>query len=307
MSNTFENCQANKQGWLEESNETYHAGPGLGSTGIKLLCETPRHYQKNISTIDPEVARIGTLIHSALLEPELLFSKLVIPPSGSRTLNEVKIKWACFWEGLNTKGWLARPIEEILHKNFKVADYHTAYDYSKCIPASREEVGMCKRIKETIGEYPSYKEKFEGVRELSGYTNILWDEMDVMIKCRPDVRNAKEGFLMDIKKVHNINMFMSQFFKLGYHLSAAYYLDICNILDGDVYKDFYWLVVEDKEPHSVMMYKAGINDQCIELGRSSYEFGLDRFVSCTRSGKWPLYPEETREIKVPKWLVQSVD
>jgi len=293
-----------KQGWVEESNETYHSGPGLGSTGIKLLCETPRHYQKGISTIDPEVARIGTLIHLALLEPEFLFSKLVVPPSGSRVLKEVKAKWALFWERMDKNGFLARPLEEVL--KLKVDDYHTAYN-DKCIPASVDDVRMCKRIQETIGEYPSYKEKVEGDKEVSGHVGIDWDVMEVRCKVRPDVRNSARGYLTDVKTVSDIDMFERNFFKLGYHISAAFYLDLANILDGGCYEKFYFLVIEKKEPYSIMLYKVNIDDQLIDLGRTSYELGVSRFVDCTRSGKWPGYVEETRPIVVPKWMLKDVD
>ena len=293
-----------KQGWIEESNSDYHKGPGLGSTGIKLLCDTPRHFHKCVVSIDPEVSRIGSLIHSALLEPELLYSRLVVPPSGSRTLKAVKELWEEFWVKLDNQGFLARPLEEVL--KLKVADYHTAYN-DKCIPVSKEDILMVKRIGETIMEYPSYREKFKGLKELSGHLTVEWKGMEVHCKTRPDVRNPEQGFIMDIKTVHDIKKFEPTFFKLDYHLSAAYYLDLCNILDDGVafYDTFYWLVIEKKEPYSVKMYKAEIGDLCIEMGRTSYEHGLDLFVDCMRSGRWPGYKELIEPIKVPKYLIQS--
>lgn len=295
-----------KNGWIDEDNTTYHGGPGLSSTGLKLLCKSPRHWQKKIVTIDPEVARESSLIHTAFLEPHLLEVNCVTPPVGSRATKPVKILWERYWEELDSLGFLALPLDEV--KKLKADESHLAYNDKPIVITGKDRYKI-QRIQETLEEYPSYKEKLQGIKEQSGYETVEWKGMDVLCKVRPDVRNPEEGYMMDIKTSADCNFFSPDVFKRGYQISASYYLDLGNAIDFNIaeYKTFYWLVIEKEEPFMMRMFKEDINGRVLTMGRESYEYALDTYVDCKTSDIWPGYPERIENVRIPKYIAGRMD
>lgn len=82
-------------------NETYHKHPALSWSKFKHFLDSPYHYQHNVinasEVASSDALRFGTLVHAAILEPDLLFNSYVIMPDfgDQRTLKnkEAKKEW----------------------------------------------------------------------------------------------------------------------------------------------------------------------------------------------------------------------
>jgi hypothetical protein len=61
-----------KPGIHKMSNEAYHSGLGLSSTGVKELVKSAAHYQAYLNAKREPTAEMirGTVIHAMILEPE---------------------------------------------------------------------------------------------------------------------------------------------------------------------------------------------------------------------------------------------
>ena len=70
------------------NNEQYHAHPALSASGLKLLQKSPLHYWAEY--LDPNrpervatnAQRIGTMVHTATLEPHLFDEQFTVLPEG---------------------------------------------------------------------------------------------------------------------------------------------------------------------------------------------------------------------------------
>lgn len=116
-------------------------------------------------------------------------------------------------------------------------------------------------------------------------------EFGLDLKVRPDYINHEEKYIVDLKTSRDAShAAFSRDFKwnFNYDLSAAMYLDGLKHCTGEDY-DYYFVVVEKEEPHSVAAYKLG--EESYQLGRNKYRKAMEKIVQSTETG---LYQLQTR-------------
>lgn len=80
-------------------------------------------------------------------------------------------------------------------------------------------------------------------------------------------------------------------FKYGYHVQAAFYMDIyCEATGGDR-QDFRHIVQESYPPYEVG--KRVLSSEFVEMGRQFYQHALKKYAECIKSNYWPGYEEMT--------------
>ena len=295
-----------KNGWYEESNETYHANEGIGSTGIKKVLKTPAHYRADSGGPSPEVSRVGNLVHSYFLERELFEKNRVMAPIGSRVKKEIKVLWEYFFEDLAERELLALPLDEV--KALKASDVGLAFK-PDCFLVTEKDLRMLAGMEYRLNQNATAKELLTGgIREKSGYLNALIEDISVLVKCRPDSRKPETFELVDIKTTDDASAFGRKVWDLGYHIQAALYLDVSSILCGPEveYHKMSWVVMEKEPPYGVKVYE--ITNDCIEYeaGKGDFEKGLKIYAQCLKSGKWPCYPGGSQHVRLPRWLIPEV-
>lgn len=291
-----------KNGWIEETNDIYQNGEGISRSSLSKILITPEHYKLRASDMDPELARERTLIHTAILEPELLKTNVIEPPKGSRVTKPVKIAWEAFWEELDDKGFLKIPLEEA--KALKAKEHSLAYaDHVVCV-TDKDKI-LLEGIKRSIGNYPFYQSLLEGgVREQSGYFGLEWEGEKLLGKIRPDYRNSEKKYILDLKTTSFIPGFNQQFFNHEYHIQNAWYMDGAAIIEDQCYEKMYFLVVDVNKPtYSIKLWSSECDSLEHQIGREQYEDALDILVECMKENKWPGYPEKELKFKVPDYLI----
>lgn len=265
-----------QQGVIHDlSNSDYHALPWLGSSGIKKLARSPRHFRAASDPGRPpekasDAMRAGTLAHCAILEPEQLAARYAVKPAGhdGRTVAG--------------KAWMA----EHAHLEVVSADEFEAATRQAAAVRSLPEVGALLGV---------------GRPEVSAF----WVDEDTSIgcKCRPDwVAPAGDGvILIDVKTCQDASplAFPKSVARFGYHLQAAWYVDGYAKASGKPVLGFVFAAVEADYPHAAAAYM--LDDESLERGRAECRRLLALYRHCLVQDEWPGYPQTIQPIGLPAW------
>ena len=237
----------------QDTNEVYHSMPGISESGLKTIYKKSVYHFLNQKPFETASMALGTAVHTALLEPDVFFDEYHIMPKIDRRTKEGKEAFATEQKKAENKILLSadeyEKIEGIL-ANFRKDDLAQHY---------------CK-----------------GQIELSHYGK--YDDLDVRV--RPDCLNRVENFISDVKTCqdNSPHAFRRDIYKYGYHLQAAFYMDMLDI------DNFKFIAVETNYPYSVEVYTLG--EDLIEAGRTAWK---------TAFSDWKLYVD-TGVISKHNWF-----
>lgn len=253
-----------KPGIYDQSNEEYHSGPGYSSTNlIDCTSYSPghmKHWKLNPTKPTPSMIE-GTMLHEALIEPELFKGKYMVADGRSK-------------EG--------KALIEANPDKIKVSEA----TLNKVI-AMRDSVLKHTNIKSLIAGAQIEKA-------------IYWNDVDTGLLCKtkPDILRTDLGLIIDIKTIDsgalwNVKRAIRDY---KYHLSAAFYTDGVNTILNGCIKEFMFFFIEKEAPHGVRKIILSLSD--LEKGFNEYKESLLKIKQCEDSGHWPLYPDEVVELNV---------
>lgn len=287
MTNTSNTPQRTKpEGWIEPgwhqdlSNDFYHrVSFGYSSSFLKKMLEhSPAKvlYDKLHPQTPSESMRLGTAVHSLVMEPEKFESENLIIRSRH-------------WSAVN-EAVAAHPDKNVISE----ANYDAA-----------------NRMADNVLAHPNLKLWFEdGIAESSVYQ---WyngidpedtTEYREMIKVRPDFIPRGYPVLIDLKSARDASFtgFHDAIIKYHYNLSAAMYkftangcqelLDYQNVM---AFTNFVFVVVENTPPYQCAWYELHPDD--IAHGLTLCEQAMTR-INRAKKANWPPYVEECRIIKL---------
>lgn len=246
------------------SNEDYHADRLFeSSTGLKEMLRSPAHYYhyKNAPRVDKKCYRLGTAIHTALLEPDRFKSDYIISPE------------------FNRRSVAGKEAEAEFIKN----------NIGKFIVTEAELEAITG-----IAESVSYHRDAMAILRLSkNEVSHFWqdEETGIYMKCRSD---ALTDFCnLDIKSTEDAspNAFVRSCANYNYDMSAYIYSEGTRIVSG-MPRRFGFLAVEKKAPYQVALYFAP--DEMLASGMVRYRDALNQLKECRASGKWPGYQPNGR-------------
>ncbi len=267
--------------YTDISNQAYHRGEGLSSSDLKLIARSPAHYKaaKGAEPRETDAMKLGTATHTLILEPERFESEYAAAPDGlDRRRKEGKEAWA----ELEASG------KVIL----------TSEDYNNVL-------GMGK----AVSEHSMGSKLFNGgFAELSCY----WEQpvsygginTKILCKARPDyTKQMPDGsyVIIDLKTTQDARgrEFQRRAYDLGYHISAAHYVDGMTAVMGLPPKDFVFVVVESSPPYGVNLFRA--SEQFLAAGREDNGSYYKIYAACLADGAYPCYPEMIRDLQLPRW------
>lgn len=181
---------------------------------------------------------VGTAIHTFLLEPSKFKERVVEIPADVLASNGAKSgnKWKEF-EAANDKKVLLKPAE-------------------------MQSVLACV---ESIMQHPSAMEILAAPAHVEQL--ITADIFGVTAKGIPDICIKRGGVVVDVKSTATVDEyeFRSQVRKLGYHIQAAWYLELCSAFYGKTYNQFVFIAVETEAPYRCRCYY--LDDAFLQEGR----------------------------------------
>jgi len=268
------------------ANEAYHAGPGVSSTGLRLLGKSPAHYfgayrdpKRPASKAKPGQLE-GSMCHTAFLEPLEFDKRYRVGPRVNKNTNE----------------W----------KNFKASlpPGVVAIDDEQREAAFAQAASLMRNSR--IAELMS-----RGRPEVSAYhyEQIVVDDetgeaQRVLVRVRPDWEypvNDKQVILLDAKSCADASPpeFAKQVGRKGYDMQNAMYVDVYEKASGKEVLGFVFAEVETEYPY--VCSASMLNAPDVEAGLNEYRRLLAIYAKCERENHWPGYTEDVALIQVPTW------
>lgn len=245
----------------------YDALPALRSTALKEFLRSPRHYQYSQSkeARDENDGKshflLGRLVHAAILEPETVKAEFAVVDASTR----------------NTK----------IYKD--TVEKHPGKGI-----VLQHELEQANRIVRAVNGLDKVKELIDSCsKEISAAAMIE----EVYCKARLDLWNEKEGHIIDLKTTNESALnFPYTFYKYGYDISSAFYVDVL-LANGINVSNFSFIVVEKNPPYGVMLYH--ITEEMLEYGRGKYLPALAKYKQCLRTQSFPGYSLESVPLVPP--------
>lgn len=254
--------------WKQISNEAYHGEyrSYLSSSDIRRLLRSPAHYRAP-STPPSEAQEFGTLVHEAILEPDLWAARC--RPSGKIDRRTKEGKAIAEWQESQSESLGLRFIPE--------------YTYNKVC-------AIAERVQASVGASGLLT---SGVAESSGFSEIYGQP----VKIRPDYMT--DEVIVDLKTTNDAREFEKSVFNYGYDIQAAFYVAVAEAIDG-IKRKFVWLVVEKETPHGVQIYEP--SPEVMERGTALFRQAIDTYKTCATLDVWPSYSTKTQTVNLPRWI-----
>lgn len=254
----------------------YFAIDAVNASRLKAFRKAPILSQ--IEREETAAMRMGSLVHCAILEPNLLESRYTVTDLDRR----------------GTKAWDAEEAAAKANNTelVKKADWQIAMEMRDAVwknAIARECLDGCE------------------VEVAARWTDPV---TGLACKAKADAISRKLGYLIDVKTTTDAhpNEFKRQFAKLGYWLQETYYrwgfaaAGFGEDHDAADPTPFIFISVEKERPHLVSLYEMAKSHQreCAKEMRSI----LDRYAACAAINEFPGYPDYNI-IQIPSWAIST--
>jgi hypothetical protein len=249
----------------------YHKIEAFSASTAKICLRSAAHFAASKETVkEPtEAMKIGTAVHTAILEPHLFDSEIAIMPKFDKRTKAGK-------EG----------VEQFENDNVgkTVIDWYQG-----------ERV---KSIAESVRGHEFFKTY---VRDGDAEATMLWGQYGLQCKARVDYLAGRTIF--DVKTCQDASPagFAKQVASFGYHMQAAHYAMGFKRVRGEMLDRFVFIAVESTYPHMVGIYT--LNVESLKAGQT--ELGkAARIYAHAMSEKPELtYSKRVVEISIPQWAM----
>lgn len=260
----------------------YLSAPGLNSSSIKLLLESPLQFKRKADGLlldRPTAAtELGTALHSAILEGR--FDCHIRP----ETYGEGKP-----WNGNATacKEWYAahadKPVFSEAEANLIVESFQYVRDHRDVV-ANRLLAG--------------------GAPEVSMFAEIDGR----LFKCRADY--YRPGSICDLKSVTDASKrgFARAVTDFCWHIQAAININVARAL-GDASATFTWLALQKGQLPLLNVVRA--SQAWLNAGNAAIDGAIDLQFKCQSNNEWPEWSDydgttKIHDLPIPQWVMDKI-
>ena len=231
--------------------------------------ESPYKWRHSSGREVTKAMDLGTLIHSAILEPETAITDI----ASVSPFPDFRTKAAQEWR--DDQREMGRMIATD-------ADIRTA---SGCEQVFSEDYAQRFGVgyKSEVAVFAEI-----GATQIKGMIDLVPDSLDLLVDLKT---TARIGSLREIT-----NTIISR----GYHWQAALYLDLWNAASGENRNRFVFCFIEVTEPYETAWVE--VSRELIEAGRAGYMNALAKWQSCIAIDVWPRQHEGITLIEKPAYL-----
>lgn len=259
-------------GFYKIPNNEYHSEKEhVSSSSLRKILRSPAHYFSSINTpnIPTDAMAIGSVFHTAVLEPDLFETSVACCPSSSRATKEGKAEWASF----------------------------NAQNSDK-ICLKKDDIETILRMRDSVLSHKEAVKWLTGEIEVSGFWT---DNLGMKYKIRPDVLPGA-GICVDLKSTKDASVegFRKEAANYLYHFQAAFYLEGLTEITNIPHEHFVFVAVEKEPPFAVNVFIA--SHEFIQKGREEVKKAMDILTKCKSENKWPGYSSELVSLDLPGWV-----
>lgn len=263
-------------------------GPSISSSGLKAIeTKSPYHfwYWSPLNPDRPEKPEkahfvIGRCIHDLLEHGDKGWSRWHVTPEGFSFAHVKK------WE-----------------KEIPEAEAALAAG-KQCIGFKDSQ--KAEKMVAAVRVHPRAKLLFQsGTHE----PTLAWQDKEtgIWLRVRPDFFPDKRQWIPDYKSTASAHpdAFARQSDNLGYHMSAALYLDGIAELFGERPQGFMFIAQEKEEPFVTEIYQ--LDEEAIAYGRSLNRRALRTYAKCLETDTWPTYGNPVNLLMLPDWSRRKLE
>ena len=256
--------------------DQYHAWEACSSTALRaLMRSSPAHAKVGLLDSESPSLRLGTAVHTAILEPHRAAADIRVEPKVDRRTKEGKALWESF-EMSMMPGQTRISEEQLL-----------------VVQAIKDRVWNSKAACGLLDE--AAHREYSVVAEVEG----------VLCKARCDGYGG--GLILDVKTTSGLashEEFAKTLWNFGYAVQAQLYRMVLNRA-GLKADRFAWIVCETNAPNGVACYSvdAGLLDSFETVVVNA----LHRWADCEHAGSWPAYPDEVVGLELPAWMTRQLE
>lgn len=269
--------------WVEGlSDADYHVNKGfVGSSSLRKMLSSPKAFYHDFFIGEyqepTDDMKIGTMLHSAVLEGSKFLSKYVQMPD--------------FGDFRSSKNRDKRD------------------EWKNDLPAGT--IVVTEKEKETIRgvvesvmehEYASSLLR-DGKPEISGF--FVDPETNIKLKIRPDFLSFDGTKLIDFKSTRSADnrKYGSSAYDYRYDFQMYMYSEGIKYITGKKPDIHVHVVVEKNPPYECGVYY--FLDEDLGQAHSDYRMSLDKLKMCIDQNKWQQRQVEAERIFVPQWFVSN--
>ncbi len=314
-------------GLITLSNAQYHGCAGISSTQIKTMNVPLNFWDQNVNPDrEPREEKhcfaVGDGTHKLVLEPGTFeqtyavgFDKAAHPKAMD---SAAELKKACSELGLMVSGTKPELAERLITEGkvnpetimLVLEKMHEKTMNGKIAIPAKDYKNMLGMLN-AVNRDPEAKNLLHNAdtEQSFFYRHTLPCGTKILMKCRTDLITADYGFIGDLKTTDDVSeeAFGRTIANFGYHVSAAWYLDIMKHLYGDdAPEGFFFIAVQKTRPYDVGIYY--LTQEQLRLGRAIYQSYLARLAECVKTNYWPgATGGKILPANIPKWEMQKLD
>ncbi len=239
------------KGFFRHSFAEYQAQPGLNQSTIKQILANPQKWANGFAEKPKGAAlNFGAFCHDCLLSPQEIPNKYLL----------------CDIDKLDLRFKEHKELASEAESKGLILIDNTTLSHAKALISANDR---------TLKEYF----QGEGDKELSFYGSYL-GETPIHTKARFDFISADRCKIVDLKIMQNADKasFSAAVAKFGYHIQAAYYMDVIGQTPKP--KDFIFVAIEKDPPYLCGIYR--LSQETLDLGRERYKKAVQIFKNKPR-------------------------
>lgn len=288
-----------EDGLVDVDMDSYLAWAAISGSLLSVLhMRTPWHVYQAMVNPQPRSSaalRLGSVVHTAILEPDELEARYVVAPTPDPERHTTS-------KGLpssNPKNTLAyqREVEELVADN-PGKELVEAEHWARGLRA-RDAFARNKRASQLL--------RAKGMVEMSAVATD--PETGVRVKLRPDKLVVPVGADVNLKTTDNAreDRFSRDVYRFGYYRSAALRKLALEWLGWDWRRSILVAIETEGElrPESVVVYE--LDEGTMDAGEQVVRAMLRVIARCIERGDWPAHGREVRSLALPPYAWARVD
>ncbi|UJR81444.1 PD-(D/E)XK nuclease-like domain-containing protein [Sandaracinus amylolyticus] len=238
------------------------------ATSAKLL-----EYRRDHAREDTRALRLGTLIHCAVLEPELWATRFIVEPD--------------FGDGRRKEAKEAK------------AAWRASIDPDAVI-VDADEHALVSRCAEAALAHPAVRDLLRG-----GHAEevLTWHDEATGIACKGRLDYVAPAYLVDLKstRAETLEQLAREVAGRLYHGQVAFYLDgaVATRRLHPLSSQVFVVAIQTVEPFDVIPARIQVAD--LERGRALYRSLLRRYAECRAADWWPGLAPSVVDLPLPAW------
>ena len=258
----------------------YHQVAALSNSRMEDFLVSPANYKWYLENPKEETDSMtfGTLVHTAILEPEELHKRYVARPLVDGQEVDMRTK-----AGKDFKAQAEAMGQEVV-KGFELAaaitiaaqlNALTENNFNKVLEASRKEL------------------------------SLFWKHNSIPCKCRLDAYCESAATLIDVKTTKNakLDKFERDAWSMGFHRKADWYRRGLNAHSLPC-RHVLFIAIEKTGPRDFIIYR--LQDDILDLGRTQNDKIMIKFGNCHETGVWPGYSKAIQNLGAPSWAIATL-